>query len=79
MEIKENGHRFVNNYKWEELKNQPYAYAQEGLIKHLLSHKIVESKNPLLKFVLDYYESSLVYFLKAADSLKNFHNFNWKN
>lgn len=79
MEIRENGHRFANNYKWEELKHQPYNYSREGLVKHILSHKIVETKNSLLKFVLEYYESSLVYFFKAADYLKNFHNFNWKN
>ena len=79
MQIQENGHRFLNNYKWEELKHQPYNYAREGLIKYLISHKIVETNNPVLKFVLDYYESSIVYFFKAADILKNFHNFNWKN
>jgi len=79
MEIYENGHRFRNNYKWEDLKNQPYNYAQEGLIKHLLSHKIVQSKNPILKYVLMFYENSIIYFFKTADILKNFHNFNWKN
>ena len=79
MEIRENGHRFTNNYKWEDLKHQPYQYAQKGLIKHLLSHKITETKNPVLRFVLDFYEYCIVYFFKSADILKNFHNFNWKN
>ena len=79
MKIHENGHRFANDYKWETLKNQPYAYAQEGLIKHLLSHKLTESKNPFLQYVLKYYEYSLIYLFKSADILKNFHNFNWKN
>lgn len=79
MTINENGHRFVNNYKWEELKNQPYNYAQNGLIKHLLSHKIVESKNPILQYILSFYENSIIYFFKSVDILKNFHNFNWKN
>lgn len=79
MEIKENGHRNANNYKWETLKNQPYEYAQKGLINKLLSHKIVKTTNPILKFVLDYFEYSIIYFFKSADILKNFHNFNWKN
>jgi hypothetical protein len=79
MEIRENGHRFANNYKWEDLKHQPYEYAQKGLIKHLLSHKITETKNPVLRYVLDFYEYCIIYFFKSADYLKNFHNFNWKN
>jgi hypothetical protein len=79
MEIHENGYRFRNNYKWEDLKNQPYNYAQEGLVKHLLSHKIIESKNKVLQFILKYYEGSIIYFFKAADYLKNFKNYNWKN
>ena len=79
MEIHENGHRFANNFKWETLKNQPYNYSQNGLVKHLLSHSITESENPILKFILSYYESSIIYFFRAADILKNFHNFNWKN
>ena len=48
MEIHENGYRFRNNYKWEDLKNQPYNYAQEGLVKHLLSHKIITKENLML-------------------------------
>lgn len=79
MEIRQNGYRYTNNFKWETKKNQPYQYAQEGLIKHLLSHKITETNNPVLRFMLKYYESSIIYFFKAADILKNFHNFNWKN
>jgi len=79
MKIKENGHRFSDYYLWEDLKNQPYNYEKQGLIRHLLSHKIVESKNKLLQYVLRYYEYSIVYYFKAADILKNFKNFNWKN
>lgn len=79
MEIRENGHRFENNYKWEDLKNQPYNYAREGLVKHLLSHKITDSTNPIIKYILKYYETCIIYFFKSADYLKNFHNFNWKS
>lgn len=79
MIIKENGHRFSDNYKWEDLKNQPYNYEKHGLINHILSNKIVNSNNKFLQFILKYYEFSIIYYFKAADILKNFKNFNWKN
>ena len=79
MEIHENLHRFADYYKWEQLKHTPYNYARKGLVRHLLSHKITESKNPVLQYMLRFYEISVIYFFKAADILKNFHNFNWKN
>jgi hypothetical protein len=79
MKINENQHRFSNKHLWENLKNQPYEYAQKGLLKHLISHKIYESKNPVLQYMLRYIEFSLVYIFKSADYLKNFHNFNWRN
>lgn len=79
MTINENGHRFFNNYKWEDLKNQPYDYAKHGLIKHLLSNKLLNTKNPILKYILTVYETSIIYMLKSVDILKNFHNYNWKN
>ena len=79
MKIRENGHRFSDNYKWEDLKNQPYNYAKDGLVRHLISHKITESDNTLLQYILHFYENSIIYSFKAADILKNFKNFNWKN
>lgn len=79
MKIFENGHRFINNYKWETLKNQPYNYSRDGLLKHIVSHKITESNNKILQQILYYFEYSLVYMLRAADNLKNFKNYNWKN
>lgn len=79
MEIFNNNYRFRNNYKWENLKHQPYNYKEEGLVKHLLSNKIVNSTNPITKFFVNYFESAIVFMFKAADNLKNFKNFNWKN
>ena len=79
MQINENGHRFANYYKWEDLKNQPYNYAQKGIVKYLLSSRIVESKNKFLKFVLSFYEYCIIYMMKSVDYIKHFKNFNWKN
>lgn len=79
MVINENRHRFLNNYKWEELKTQPYDYVNNGLVRHLLSNKMINSKNPILKYILSVYEASIIYMLKTVDILKNFHNYNWKN
>lgn len=79
MEIHENGYRFNEYYKWEDVKNQPYNYARDGLIKKLLSSHIVNTKNKILKYILSYFEYSLIYMMKTADILKNFKNFNWKN
>ena len=79
MEHYVNGHRFENDYKWEHKLDQPYDYAKHGLIKHLLSHKIIESKNKILQNLLQYYEKTFVFLMKYVDILKNFKNPHWKN
>ena len=75
----ENGHRFNEAKSFETKLHMPYDYAEEGLAKHILSHKITETTNPLLRAVLDYYEYAIIYMLKFADNLKQFKNYNWKN
>lgn len=79
MEYRDNGSRFSNYKKWEENSTLLYDYENEGLIKHILSHTIVESTNPILKYVLIYYEKSIVFLLKYVDRLKHFKNYHWKN
>lgn len=79
MEIYENNYRFRNNYKWEDLKNQPYNYEQNGLVKHLLSNRIINSTNPITQFFVKYFDSTIIFCFKAIDNLKNFKNFNWQN
>ena len=46
MEIHENGHRFVEYRKYSKLLHQPYDYANEGMLKHLVSWRLAESNNP---------------------------------
>lgn len=79
METYENGHRFTSCSLYESRLHEPYDYARDGLANKTLSHKIVETTNPLLQSILSYYEYALVFMLKFGDNLKQFKNFNWKN
>lgn len=79
MIVNENGHRHSNKSDWEILQNQPYDYKRHGLLKHLMSHRITESTNPILQMVLEYVERSMTFLMSYIDMLKNFKNYNWKN
>lgn len=79
MEYRENGTRFRDYHLWEDRKHSSYDYERNGLVKYILSNKIVNSENPVLKFILNYYEKSIIFILKYIDNLKNFKNYHWKN
>lgn len=79
MELRGNGTRFVNYYKWEAVSQKPYDYAREGLLKRIMSPSIVNTTNPMLKILLEFVESSLVFVMKYVDILKNFKNIHWNN
>lgn len=79
METNSNGTRFKNYYLWENRKNMPYDYSREGLLKHIMSPVILNTKNTALKILLDYIESSFIFVMKYTDILKNFKNIHWKN
>ena len=79
MEVHANGYRYYHNDEYETKLHQPYDYAKKGLIRHLLSHSIVETTNPILKIILQYYEKTLIFLMKYVDILKNFKNYNWQN
>jgi hypothetical protein len=79
METNSNGTRFKNYYLWENRKNMPYDYSREGLLKHIMSPVILNTKNTALKILLDYIESSFIFIMKYTDILKNFKNIHWKN
>ena len=74
-----NGTRYKNFYRWEYVKNEGYNYEREGLLKRIMSAKIINTKNSPLKTILDYYEASLVFLMRYVDILKNFKNPCWKN
>lgn len=79
MKYRENGTKYKDYCLWEDRKNSPYDYERNGLLKHIMSNKIVNSNSSILQFVLNYYEKSLIFVMKYADRLKHFKNYHWKN
>lgn len=79
MEVRNNGTRFNEYYKWENTKYVPYDYSRDGLLTKLMSNKILQSTNPVLQIILQYVEASLIFVMKYTDILKNFKNIYWKN
>ena len=80
MKVRQNLKRYSKKNAWEEVKNAPYDYENNGLLNKIMSHKIVESKNFILKnIILKYFENSLVFIMKYTDVLKNFKNYHWQN
>lgn len=79
MEYRNNGTRFNEYYKWEIVKRKPYDYTKNGLLQHIMSPAIVNTNNSILKSLLNFVETSLVFAMKYTDVLKNFKNVHWKN
>ena len=74
-----NGKRFESYRLYENQLHRRYDYANEGLLKHLVSPRLRDTRNPILKYMLSYVERSLIFTMKSVDILQNFHNYNWKN
>ncbi len=74
-----NGIRYKQYKKWEDIKYKPYDYENDGLVKRIVSKPIAQTDNPILKIVLRFYESSIVFLLKYIDILKHFKDIHWKN
>lgn len=79
MDVQNNGKRFEPYKEWDITHNMEYDYAQEGVAKRILSKPITRTTNPILKIVLQFYDSTITYMLKSIDILKNFKNIHWKN
>lgn len=79
MEIRNNGKRFEKYNKWEYQRNRPYNYQRDGLLNKIMSPAIVNTTNPMLKVIIEFVESSLIYLMKYVDILKNFKNIYWTN
>lgn len=79
MEKHNNGTRFKDYCLWERKLYTAYNYSREGLLKHIMSPVILETKNGPLKILLQFVESSLVFAMKYVDILKNFKNIHWRN
>ena len=79
METRTNGTRY-NKYKyWNRTKNDSYDYENNGLLKHLMSRKIIESENEVLQSILAFFEKSMIFLMRYTDELKNFKNIHYKN
>ena len=72
METHTNGYRFINYEVWSNKKNQPYDYEKNGILKHIMSHSIVESKNQFLQYLLQYIEKSLIICMKFVERMQHF-------
>ena len=79
MIYNENGYRYKNYTHWEDTRHTPYDYEKNGLLKHIMSNRIVNSKNEILFIIKLYFEKSIVFLLKYVDKLKHFKNYHWKN
>lgn len=79
MKVKPNETRFYNYKLWNIEKYAPYDYERHGLIKHLLSPNITNTKNQTTSVILQFYEKSLIYLMKYVDRLKHFKDAGWKN
>ena len=79
MEYRDNGTRFKSYVDWGVRLNAPYDYERQGLIRRLMSNRIVNSPNRILQSVLNFFEGSLVYLMKYVDHLKHFKDYHWKN
>jgi hypothetical protein len=79
METRQNGTRYKDYSLWESTKQTPYDYERNGLVNKIVSKPIANTDNPVLKFILGFYESSIVFLLKNIDILKHFKDVHWKN
>ena len=74
-----NGKRYDYIRYQDELLNQPYDYYNNGLLQHLMSPRMVQTKNPITRFIISVFEKEIVTILKVVDVLANFKNPHFKN
>ena len=72
-----NRYKIYEDYSHE--LNKPYNYERYGLLNRLMSHKISESKSPVLRPMYMFYEKSLIFLLKQVDVIKHYKDIVWKN
>lgn len=79
MKAYQNGHRFRDYDRFESKLHQPYDYKKNGIIQHIISHKIIESPNRVLQAMLRFVDESFIHLFRYTDELKYFKNYLWKN
>lgn len=79
MTVNNNGTRYAGYRLWESRKNMPYDYTNDGLLRKIVSRKIWDTNNAVLRSLLGVYEFALIYCMKYADILCNYKNYLWRN
>jgi hypothetical protein len=79
MKAYPNNYRHYDYGRWEAKKNQPYDYARHGFFKHIMSHKIIESENETLQYLLKYLENSFIMVMKFVERLQHFKDYAYTN
>lgn len=79
MQVRKNGFRYEKYKTWGIPPDTTYDYCNNGIIKHMFSNKIANSKNQTLGIILNYFEQSIIFLLKYIDELKYFKDYNRKN
>ena len=79
LQIYDNDYKYRNMKDRETLLHQPYDFRHDGLLKRLVSKRIANTTNPILKDILNYVETNLIMMMDYADVLENFYNWNHKN
>ena len=77
MNIYKTGEKYKGYRTWETRLNTPYDYEKDGLMRHLLSHVILESNNTSLRMMISYIEEVYVKLMKFVERLKNFKNYSY--
>jgi hypothetical protein len=79
MVYNDNGTRFKKYTNYSQNKVAEYDYENNGILKHMMTPSIVNSKNQVLSLLRDHCEQCIIFILKYTDQLKNFKNYHWKN
>lgn len=79
MIIRENGTRYKEYNKWNNLEYTDYDYEKYGITNRTMSPAIINGSNPITNIILQCFDKSIIFVLKYIDVLKNFKNIHWKN
>ncbi len=79
MITRPNGTKYKMYFLWENIKNPKYNYNAYGILPTIMSKDIINTKNKALKYILSFYDNSIIFLLNYIDELRNFKNIHWKN
>ncbi len=77
--VEKNGTRYDYTENYDKALNKPYDYERNGLLQHMVSQRIVNTTNPITRFIYNVFEKELVFLLKYTEILANFKNPYYRN